>query len=150
MSSKYVRDTFTAFLVAAAPTEKILDISAEAENIQDFLSANGVKHTDPWVGILFMSNEEVPIGLTADGTKGRYRETGVVEIHIVAKTKVGVGAQIISRADTIVNSLRGRRIGDMIIEGVVPPNFGTGGTIDFEAGMTSAIIMVSYERDLNL
>lgn len=150
MSSKYVRDTFTAFLVAQNPTEKVIDISAESDNLQDFLTLKGVKPSDNWVGILFIGAEESPVSIVADGTQGKYRETGVVEINVVAKARLGIGAAIISRADVIVNTLRGRRIGDIIIEGIVPPNFGTGGSIDFEAGMTSAIILISYKRDLSL
>jgi hypothetical protein len=150
MSSGYVRNQIIGYLQTELPTEKILDISAEFENIQDFLSANGVRHTEPWIGLTFLGGEESPMGLVADGLQGKYREIGSVEIHIVAKSKIGIGASIITRADAVVNSLRGRRIGDILIESIVQPNFGTGSTMDFEAGMTSAVVLAAFQRDLDL
>lgn len=148
MSSKYVRDTMVSHITAALPTEKVLDISGESQNIQDFLSANNVKHTDNWIGLTFTGGDETPVSLTANNVQGVYREIGAVEIYVVSKSKPGIAGAIIIRADAIVNALRGQRIGDIIIESIVQPNFGTGGTLDFEAGMTSALVLCSYQRDL--
>ena len=57
---------------------------------------------------------------------------------------------ILTRAETLRNLIRGRRINDIVIEGVTPPNFEQGATLDLDAGYSSGSFIVNYYRDLNL
>jgi hypothetical protein len=95
-------------------------------------------------------DSEDPITIDADGTKGRYRETGQVLIHVVAPVGFGVAPGIMARAEDLRNLLRGRRIGDIIIESVTPANFGFGAALQFEGGYTAATFICGYERDFDL
>lgn len=149
MSSQYVREEILTYLNANS-AETFLDLSGEFEQIHDFLAHSGVNHNDNWVGIQFVGSEEEPISLNANGQVGCYREYGTIYVHVVAPTRIGVVAAILPRAEALRTILRGRRIGDIIIDRVSPANFGSGATIDFEAGFTSGSFLVDYRRDLNL
>jgi hypothetical protein len=71
-------------------------------------------------------------------------------IHVVDIAKLGVGADILTRAEGIRNFLRGQRFDRIIIETVTPVNFSRGATLDFEAGFTSGTFMASYFADIDL
>ena len=119
-------------------------------SFKDFLDDNGVGPSDNWVGLQFVGDSEEPITIDADGTKGKYRETGQVLIHVVAPVGFGIVPAIMARAETLRNLLRGRRIGDIIIESVTPANFGFGAALQFEGGYTAATFICGYERDFDL
>lgn len=143
MSSLYVREKIIDFLKTNT-TETIVDIDGESGTLRDLLAHEGVGHTGNWVAVQFIGSIEEPISIDS----GKYREAGSIYIHTVAKAQLGVNKLILPRATTLQELLRGRRIEDIVVEDIVPPNFGSGGTLDFEGGYTSAVIIVSYHRDI--
>lgn len=147
MSSVYVRDEIKQFVTENLTSEILIDLSGEYRDIDDVIADAGLTRNDPWLGVEFIGNTEEPITVAADYGKGVYREMGAVMFHVVGVSKLGVAGTIMARAEELRNLLRGRRINDIIIETVTPPNFGEGATLNFEAGYTSAIVMVSYEYD---
>ena len=150
MSSLYVRNQIKTFITTEMPTETLIDLSGEYAEISDMIADAGLTPSDPWLGIQFIGNEEVPIGLAAGNTTGKYREVGAVYIHIVDIAKLGGTSAILTRAEALRDKLRGQRIGSIIVESVSPPNFDEGGTLRFEGGYMSASFLLSYERDLDL
>lgn len=150
MSSSYVRSQLKTFLSAGAPTEDILDLTGQYQELQDFLTANSVGLSDPWVGVQFIGNEEIPVTVGSTNADGKYRETGAVYIHVVDIAKLAVHDSILARAESLRNLLRGARIGDIVIESVTPPNFGEGATLNFDGGYISASFIIAYNRDLHL
>lgn len=151
MSSSYVRDNVKAFLATEVPTETVVDLSAEFQDIADVLDQYSLTINDPWLGIQFLGAEELPVSLTAGNSQGRYREIGTLYFHIVAVSAIGAQNGMLARAEALRDKLRGQVIADRIyIEQVSPPNFGSGATIDFEAGYTSAVVTVFYRRELDL
>lgn len=150
MSSVAVRTQFKTFIAAQNPAEQFVDMTAVFDELQDFLDGQGIAPGQPWVGLQFLSSEEIPVTINADGTTGRYREIGSIYVHVVDEAKLGVGDLILTRVETIRNSLRGRRIGDIIIESVTPANFEFGAALQFEGGYMSGTFICNYERDLEL
>ena len=150
MSSTYVRTQIKNFLTTIAPTETFIDLTARFEDIEDLITDAGLDRMDPWIGLQFVGNEEIPITIGADNTKGKYRELGAVFIHIVDVAKLGVGDTILGRAETLRGLLRGRRVGTLFIESVSPPNFEQGATLQFEAGYMSASFIATYTNDVDL
>lgn len=149
MSSFNVRDGIKTFL-AANSAEVFIDLSGHYEDIQDLLDDNSVTMNDPWVGLTFVGDDEIPISIAAGNNQGTYRETGLVQFHIVDIAKLGVSGSILSRAEVLRNLLRGRRISDIKIESISPPNFELGTTLEFEAGFMSCTFSAEYEFDTNL
>ena len=150
MSSLYVRGQITSFIGTNLATEKVIDLSGHYEDIRDILTAAGLTDSSNWLGLQFIGTEERAINVGADNSKGCYREFGSIYLHVVEPARLGVANAILTRATTIINAFRGQRINDMIITGLTPPNLEAGSTIDFEAGFSSASIIVDYYRDLNL
>lgn len=149
MSSEAARTQITDFLTTNS-TETFLDISGVYDDMQDFLVDSGVGPSDNWVALQFIGDNEEPITIDADGTKGKYRESGSVLLHVVAPVGFGIVPAIMGRAETLRNLLRGKRIGDIIIESVTPANFGFGAALQFEGGYTAATFICAYERDFDL
>lgn len=150
MSSVFVRTEIKNYISTLAPTETLIDLSAQYDDIEDMIEDSGLTRMDKWLGIQFVGSDEVPIAL-GNANSGLYRESGVVYIHVVDVAKLGVADSILARAEVLRNLLRGQRIGGQImIESVTPPNFSIGATLSFEGGYQSASFLVSYERDLNL
>lgn len=150
MSSVYVRDQIKTFLSAGLPSEKFLDLSGVYDVLEDYILDNGLTARDPWVGLEFVGGDESPVTVGSSNTSGKYRETGTVLIHVVDIAKLGASNSILTRAETIRNLLRGKRIGSIIVDSVSAPNFGPGTTLEFEGGYTSAGFIISYEREYNL
>jgi hypothetical protein len=150
MSSVYVRDQVITFLEASAPTEVFIDLSGQFSDIEDLVIDAGITMSDPWVGIQFLGSDEEPVSVPATNAVGKYREYGSIYIHVVGVAVLGESVNILTRAETLRDALRGQRINDVVIQSVTPANFGLGATISFEAGYTSASFIVNYERDLNL
>jgi len=148
MSSKYVRDQVKAKM--AGLTEPVLDLSGQFDKLKDFLADNGVNPgRDPWYGLQFVPSEDVPITVGSDNTQGKYREIGIVFIHVVEMAANVSSDNIVDRGETIRDLFRGERLGTMIIEGVTPINFESAATLQFEGGYTSGSIVLNYYRDFD-
>lgn len=150
MSSRYVRDEFEAFVAANLPTETLCDMTAQFGELSDFLTENGVGRNDPWLGVQYIGNDEEPITVPSTNDKGKYRETGVIYLHIVGVAALGAGNAILTRAEAIRTAFRGVRLGRVRLDAVSPPNFNAGATLQFEGGWTSASILIDYEYDTDL
>ena len=150
MSSVYVRNQISQFFETELPDEKVIDLTGEFDSIRDLLAREGVTGQDNWIGLQFIGSDETPIAIATGNTQGKYRETGAVFIHIVERTRLNAHNPILTRAEVVRNALRGRRLEDLIVESITPPNFSTGATLNFEGGYTSASIILAYERDLDL
>lgn len=149
MSSGYVRTQFKSFL-SANSAENVIDLSAQYETIEEVVSSAGIGRNDDWLGLQFIGSNEEPISVQATNDKGRYREIGSVFIHIVERNKPNVADDIITRAETLRDLLRGRRINDIIIESMTPPNFEQGATLELDGGYQAGSFIINYERDINL
>lgn len=150
MSSSYVRGQIKTHIAANLPTENLIDLTAKYQSIGEILSDASLSHNDNWLGVTFSSSEERTQSIPADNTQGLYREIGVIFLHVVEPVRKDVGDLILARSEVLRDSFRGKRIGDVVIEEVTPPNFESGATLQFEGGYTSASIIVSYYRDLKL
>lgn len=151
MSSKFVRDNILSLLQTEAPTESIIDLTADFLDLSDLLQEEGLTSGDPWLGLQFVGGEEVPMSVEASNQRGKYREHGVIFLHVVELASLGVHNVILNRAEALRDKLRGRRIGNSIlIESVSPVNFGKGSTLSFDGGYTAGVIQVDYQRDLDL
>lgn len=152
MSSIFVRDKVKKFITEAMPTETLVDLTADFQELEDLLDEAGVAEGGgPWIGIQFIGSEELPIDVGATNTKGTYRESGVIFIHVVNIARIGGHNGILARTETLRNKLRGIRIADkIIIESVSPATFGSGATLSFEGGYTSALVQVDYHTDVVL
>jgi hypothetical protein len=150
MSSSYVRTQLKTFITANSPAENQADMSGGYEDIQVFLGDKGIAMTDPWLGLQFIPNDEVPITLPATNTSGKYRETGAVYIHIVDVAKPNVSDSILTRGETLRDLLRGRRLGEVKVESITPLNFELGATLNFDGGFVAASFILSYQYDRDL
>ena len=147
MSSSTVRTQVLAFLAANAPSEDVVDLSAQFGDFKEFLAEENIQPDAPWLGIEFIGNEELPVSLAATNDQGLYRELGSILLHVCAEAKIGVGQSILSRGEALRNLFRGRRIGPIVVESVSPVNFGPGATLDFDGGYVSGSITVAYHAD---
>lgn len=150
MSSKFVRDEILGFLVAPNTSERVVDLTAEFIELKDFLESNGVLDQQTWIGVQFVGSQEVCVDIRGTNTRGKYREDGIIYLHIVDIAKLGVHNAILNRAEAIRNLFRGRNINGILINSVSPPNFGEGITLRFEGGYTAALLQIDYQRDLDL
>lgn len=151
MSSKFVRDSIIDFMETEFPEETIIDLTAQFEQLDDLLDHYDLTINDPWVGIQFIGNSEVPVSIQSQNQKGCYREIGAIYIHVVAVSSFGCHKDILNRSEAIRDKLRGRRINEtVVIEEVNPANFGEGITLNFESGYTAAAITIYYRRDVDL
>lgn len=148
MSSSYVRTQFKNFL-GANSTENLVDLTGEYGELQDVLAASSVGPNDPWVGIEFMGDDEVPITIGSNNTHGKYREHGAVYIHVVDIAKLAVSSSILTRAETLRSLLRGQKIGSVFIESLTPVSFDGGATLQFEGGYMSGSFILSYLCDFD-
>jgi hypothetical protein len=150
MSSKYVRDQFDAFVTANLPTETLCDMTAQFGELSEFLASFSVGRNDPWLGVQYIGNEEEPITIPSTNGTGKFREAGIIYLHVVGVAALGAGNAILTRCEAIRSAIRGRRLGDVRIQNVSPPNFNAGATLQFEGGWTSASIIIDYEYDIDL
>ena len=150
MSSSYVRTQVKNYITTNLPTEVVIDLSGQYEDVRVVIEDAGIAFDDAWLAIQFIGDIEEPISVGATNSAGCYREVGTVALHVVEPAKLGVATDILTRSESIINSFRGQRIGDILITGNTPPNFEKGATIEFESGYVSASILLSYQRDLNL
>lgn len=149
MSSAYVRTQVKQFLDDNSE-EVVIDLTAQFADLKQLISEAGLQPEASWLGLQFIGGDEIPVGLAATNDQGLYRETGAVQLHVVAVAKLGVGDGLLTRGETLRNLFRGRRIGDIIVESVTPMNFDLGATLEFEDGYMSGTCTIAYHRDLNL
>lgn len=150
MSSIFVRETFTDFLLANAPGEQLLDLTAQYSELKELMIDAGFAEGSDWLGIEFIADDEVPVTVPATNSQGKYRETGAVYLHVVSQASMGVGHRLLARGEAIRNILRGQRISGIIVESVTPMVFGPGATLQFEGGWMSGSFLVSYQYDQDL
>lgn len=151
MSSKIVRQEINAWILANIPSEpNVIDLTAQYLNMSELLAKESIGRNDPWLGIQFIGAGEEPSTLYANNTNGCYRETGSVFLHVVDRAKDTVLDDLLTRIETIRNKLRGQRINDIVVQGVTPPNFESGATLQLEGGYQSASIIINFYRDLQL
>lgn len=146
MSSVAVRTLVRQFLDDES-SETIIDMTGNFEDLRTVLSDGGVQPDGPWVGLDFIGDEELPVSLAATNDIGMYREFGQVVLHICAVAKIGIGANLESRAEVLRDLFRGMRLSGMVVESVTPLNTGPGATLEFEAGYVSGTISVAYYFD---
>lgn len=148
MSSALTRSQVLAFLTANS-AEIILDFSDIYGDLNQVLQAQNpeIQPGSPWVGIEFVAHSDDPVALAADNTQGLYREMGSVILHIAEEAKIGVGNVLLARAEVLRKLFRGRRIGNIVVEGVTPPNFGRGATLEFDGGYMACTVTIAYHAD---
>jgi len=149
VSSPYVRTTIKQFIDDNS-SESVVDLTALSEEIKEMLADYGIQPDAPWLGIQFIGDDEVPIALAATNVLGKYRESGAIYFHVVETARLGCGDIMLTRGEALRNLLRGRRIGDIIVDSVTPMNFDNGATLQFEGGYMSGSFLISYRRDLDL
>lgn len=128
-------------------------MTGEYRELKEILTSYSIGFSSPWMAIEFIPADEQPITVGTNNASGKYRETGVVTIHIVGVAKLGGADSILTRAENLKNALRGRRIGtpdDVIIESVTPPNFKSGATLQFDGGFTACTMLVAYQYDMDI
>ena len=145
MSSVVTRTEIKAFL-ASNSAETMIDLSGEFRDLINMLEGYSVTRTDDWVGIQFVGDTEDPVSVLAKC----YREYGTITFHVVAPIKIGGIDDILIRCETIRSLFRGKRINDIAIESVSPPNTEVGTTLEFENTFTSATFFVDYYRDVKI
>lgn len=149
MSSSQVRTIINQFLEDNSE-EDVVDITGHYEELSELLHQYDIQPDSPFLGLEFIGDDEIPVSLAATNDKGLYRETGLIRLHPCAVAKLGVGASIVSRAESLRNLFRGRNIGGIIIESVSPVNTGPGATLEFSGGYVSGTVSISYHFDVAL
>lgn len=150
MSASYVRTQIKNLLAAEAPSESLIDLTANFQEIQELIADNDIQPDSPWLGIQFQGDDELPVALTASNDQGKYRETGAIILHVVDVSRLGVGDRMLVRGENLRNLLRGRRIGNILIDSVTPMNFDEGATLSFEGGYMSGSFICGYTYDHDL
>lgn len=146
MSSVAVRTLVRNFLTAESD-EDVVDLVGHFEDLKVMLADSNIQPDAPWLGLDFSSDVEEPVSLSADQSKGLYREYGLILLHVCAVAKIGVGTSLETRGEALLNLFRGRRIGGIIVEQVTPLNTGPGATLEFEGGYVSGTVTVRYHYD---
>ncbi len=149
MSSPAVRTAIKDF-IAANSAETLVDLTAVSEELKELLIDFDIQPDAPWLGIQFIGNEEIPVGLAANNVVGTYRETGSINIHVCAVAQIGAGAGILTRGEVLRKLFRGSNIGGVIIKSVEPMNTEDGATLQFEGGYVTGSFLMSYQFDFSL
>lgn len=146
MSSVAVRTLVRQFLDDNSD-ESVIDFTGHYEDLRQMVADAGIQPDAPWLGLDFIGDTEEPVSLAADHQQGLYREYGMIQLHVVAVAKVGVGASLESRAEALRSLFRGRRIGGIVVENVSPINTGPGATLEFEGGYVSGTVNIIFHYD---
>jgi hypothetical protein len=147
MSSQAVRDIIVDFIQTSFPAEKLVDLTAEYQDINDLIKAYNIGPKDPWLAVQFVGSEENPIDIAANNVQGKYRESGIINLHVVEIVKLGMKSTLIPRADAVRKALRGKRLGELVVKRVGPPITGVGATLSFSGGYTAALVEINYDYD---
>lgn len=150
MSGAIVRTSFLDFLAANAPTESVVDLNGQYDELEDLLASGGIGANDPWLGVQFVGDVEVPITIGSSNTVGKYRETGAVLIHVVDIAKLGVSDTILTRAETLRTLFRGRKLDTVLIDSVGTVHFDQGAALKFEGGYMCGTFIIGYQNDIDL
>jgi hypothetical protein len=152
MSSSYVRTEFKNYISANIGSETLIDLSGEYREIKELLADESIASGEVWTGIEFIAGDEIPITIGSDNTKGKYRETGAVYLHIVGLARLGTSgnAATLARAEALRDKLRGKRLGSIFVESITPPQNNDGGTFNFGQGYSSISFLVEYMNDKDL
>lgn len=150
MSSVYVRDEIETFIDDNLSSENLIDLTAEYDDIEKLLAEYGLDYQSKWLGIQYIGSDELPVSVVSNNTKGKYRETGALFLHVVEPARSAAKDDILTRGEAIRDMFRGQRINDIVIEGVTPLNFESSATLQFEGGFTSASVVVNYYYDRSL
>lgn len=149
MSSVMVRDAIEGFLQSNS-SEKVVILDGEYAEFQDVLDGQGVGTEDKFIALSYIGGDETPISVGANNSSGKYRESGVIYVHIVDIASMGIRDSLLTRGETLRDLFRGRRIGSVLIESVTPVNFESGAALRFEDGYMSCAFMMGYQADLDL
>ena len=150
MSSKYVRDEINSYVVANVPAT-VIDLTLLSDYIQDPLDENNIDETTPWLGLDFIADPILAQTVPANDTVGKYREEGVIFLHVVEPYSDLAPGTIIDRGEVLQNLFRGKRINNnIVIESVSAVNTNNGVTLQFDSGFVAGAITISYQYDLNL
>lgn len=153
MSSSVVRKEFEDHIKGVLNNftnpEKLVDLTAEFEDLSEVLGYYEVGSMDAWTGIQYVGSDTDINAITSlENNLGSYREDGAILIHVVDIGRLGVHNDIIARGEVIANSLRGRRLANgIVVDEVSPVNFGRGVALQFEGKYVSGTISVGYYRD---
>lgn len=150
MSSPYVRTQFKNFISANIGAEKLLDLSGEYREIKELLSDNSIVSGEVWAAVEFTAGDDLPITVGSSNTSGKYRETGLVTVHIVGIAKLGGPASTLARAQALIEKVRGLALGTIIIDSVSPPDFNISASLNFSQGFVAAGFFVTYKNDVDL
>jgi len=150
MSSTYIRSQFKTFLSTDLATENVIDMTGQYHKLNKVIGDVGLTRQDPWLGLQFIGSNEEYVSVSLGPNKGCYREHGSVFFHVVDRVSNTVVDDILLRTEVLRDLFRGRRINDIVVESVTPPNFESGATLQLDAGYQSASIIVNFYRDLNL
>lgn len=151
MSSEFVRQEVITFIQTELSGENLIDLTAAYSTVNDLLTDNGLGTEDEWLGLQFVGADETPVDILGTNSRGKYREIGVIFLHITDYARPQVHQDILTRGKQIRDKFRGQRIADkIIIEKVSPVNFGEGVALSFEDGYVSGVVQVDYQYDLDL
>lgn len=141
MSSELVRTAINAAVVAAAAPWPVFDLSdyeSTAEVLPDIDSQA--------VLIQYVIADEFQQNIASYGNQG-WEETGAVTLHMVTPTGFD-SAPLIVKGDSIRLALRGKRLGQVVIESVAPfVDFGGGATGLEGSWKTYSAPLSYYSRD---
>lgn len=146
MSSVAVRTLIRQFLEDESD-ETVVDLTGHFEDLRELLNQEDVQPDAPWLALEFIGDSELPVSLSATNEQGLYREIGQIQLHVCAVAKIGVGSSLETRAETLRNLFRGRRISGIVIESVSPINTGPGATLEFEGGYVSGTVSIGFHYD---
>jgi hypothetical protein len=146
VSSLNVRQAVRNFLQSNS-NEIVVELTGQYGDLRTLLAESHVQPDSPWLGLEFIGDSEEPVSLSADNEKGLYREFGLIQLHVCAVARIGIGANLESRGEVLRNLFRGRRINGIVVDSVSPINTGPGATLEFEAGYISGTVSVGYHYD---
>jgi len=148
MSSKYVRNQIKSHISSLAPTETLVDFSAEFRFIEQLRQSYSLGPKDPFLGIQFLPSDEAPVSVVSNNNAGCYRENGVFLLHVVEAVSTNHRENILDRSETLLGLFRGATInGDIYIESVSYPNFDSSATVNFENGYQAAALVINFYRN---
>lgn len=149
MSSVYVRQQVKQFLDDNSD-EDVIDLTAQYADLKELVSEAGLQPDAPWLGLTFVGGQIIPVGLAATNTQGSFRESGAVQLHVVAEARIGVGDSLLARGETLLNLFNNARMGNVVIDDMLAMNTEGGATLEFEDGYMSGTIQLNYHRDFSL
>jgi len=140
MSSGGVRAAIKAAFAAQFPTLKAYDLS-------DYVSLSDLPNTvdnEHYVVLQFIGGSDDVVSIGGEGNQG-WLESGVVAIHLMGQTGFD-SAPVIALGDQIRLAMRGRRLGDVLVESVTTFEDQTGNSVNLDGGIHGWIAYLYYNR----